>query len=512
MLDKSDWISMKETKRSRVVRFRCLRSQTCFDLGWLTQTHASRHRENECSCLDPSFVAPHIPGAQRLNVVVARGEKRDRAGTFRDTGRSACNDTAADQLTVPPERVYEEIDPFGGFQGQGEVRGQPGESLSVDLDCTVPPGLVDPQLSDQGTDAEPHYLHDLPDDARYSYQPEDGWDPGSPASDSSGASFDLAEADPADDEEPAGLHSEPQYSVLQARLVSHMRKHGLAAREARSLNRTTGWAQAAGKRVSNQVHAVSVRQYVYNHLSMFRNNVQSRFCAEEHLLSNAYGLMERAPSPDPTGVENCYPPTVACAMGVLDVPELEIYEVHMCGKGCVHWWFHMPNQRHHFNTCSAKGGCPECMCPHCGTCRFVKDKKGIHGAERVWFFWDCIHTKALDPEWSSIVLNTQALREKQDSSTTKPSFTKYAEYKRVLQQLPAGTRPENVRSSEPLCALVIWMARVQTRISVVCRFFLVMCSQTPASSSSGTQCMSTCGDSKMLHLKLLPQQGTLYPF
>jgi hypothetical protein len=251
---------------------------------------------------------------------------------------------------------------------------------------------------------------------------------------------------------PVGASPEPHYRLLQARLVEHMKKNSRAAREVFKADKATGWAQAAGKRVSNQMNAVSVRRYVYNKLSMYRHNVESRTSAEQHLLNNAYGLMENPPPPDPAGDENCFPPTVAAAMSILDVPELEICEVHMCSMGFVHWWFHMPKLAQHYRTCSTQGGCPECKCPHCGTCRFVKDKKGIHGAERCWFFFDCMHTKALDPDWASIVLNTQAVREVQNASMSKPSFTKYTEYKRVLRALPAGTKPQNVRLiTSPSC-------------------------------------------------------------
>jgi hypothetical protein len=142
-----------------------------------------------------------------------------------------------------------------------------------------------------------------------------------------------------------------------------------------------GWAQAADKRVTNMPNAVSVRDYSFEHACMYRYDVQSRQCADRHLLANAYGLMRDAPELHPSGVENCYPPSVAAVMSILGV-----YEVNLCSKGCIHWWFYMPHIAEHFRTCSLRGGCEQCLCPHFHTCRFVKDKKGIHGAVRCWFF------------------------------------------------------------------------------------------------------------------------------
>jgi hypothetical protein len=54
--------------------------------------------------------------------------------------------------------------------------------------------------------------------------------------------------------------------------------------------------------------------------------------------------------------------------------------------------------------------CEQCVCPHCQTCRFVKDKKEIHGVVRCWFVFDCLQTRVLDPDWSAVVLNAQANR------------------------------------------------------------------------------------------------------
>jgi hypothetical protein len=115
----------------------------------------------------------------------------------------------------------------------------------------------------------------------------------------------------------------------------------------------------------------------------------------------------------------------------------------------MHWWFYMPNISEHYTTCSLQHGRSECICPHCKTGRFVKDKNGIHGVERCWFFFDCLQTKALDPQWASVVLRTQASRDDRKCHAPKPSFAEEPalEYNRVLQHLPDGTSRENVRPS-----------------------------------------------------------------
>jgi hypothetical protein len=251
----------------------------------------------------------------------------------------------------------------------------------------------------------------------------------------------------------SGSFDAPKYELLQHSLVTHMKQHSLLARERRKASRSRGWAQAAHKGVINSEDAVSVLDYSFEHACMYREDVQSRLCADRHLLSNAYGQFMNLPEPDPAGIENCYPPSVAAVMAVLGVPELEIYEVHFCSKGCIHWWFHMPGIAEHYQKCSLRGGCAKCLCPHCHTCRFVKDKKGIHGAMRCWFFFDCLQTKALDPEWSTAVLNTQADRSATDVTAIKASFAKEpaVEMNRVLRSLPDSVKKESVR---PCCSCI----------------------------------------------------------
>jgi hypothetical protein len=112
-------------------------------------------------------------------------------------------------------------------------------------------------------------------------------------------------------------------------------------------------------------NAISVRGYIFEHACMSRYDVQSPQCADRHLLANAYVLMRDAPESHPSdatqehpsGIENCYPPSVAAVLSILGVPELEVYEVHLCAKGCIHWWIHMPHIAEHSRTCS---GCEQC--------------------------------------------------------------------------------------------------------------------------------------------------------
>jgi hypothetical protein len=173
----------------------------------------------------------------------------------------------------------------------------------------------------------------------------------------------------------------PKYDFLQHALVEHMQQNMKDIREPTRALSAKGWSQARNKRVTSNDTAVYVRDYAFNHLKMYRDQVQSKKFAEQHLFSNAYGLLEVIREPDPGGIENCYPPSIAACSAVLGVPELQKYEVHLCSRGCIHWWLDMPNFQEHFRACN-NPDCPDCICPHCKARRFVKDKKGIHGVER----------------------------------------------------------------------------------------------------------------------------------
>jgi hypothetical protein len=238
----------------------------------------------------------------------------------------------------------------------------------------------------------------------------------------------------------------PQFDILQRRLVEHMKAYSLSGREARLSDRCSGWRQAIGKRVTTSDRAVFVEDYAYNHLRGFRDNVQSKSSADQTLYNNAYGLLENPPDPDPGGVENCYPPSLAACQALLGVPLLEYYEVHLCPNGCIHWWFYMPKLVEHFNSCT-RTNCPDCICPHCKSPRLIKDKKGIHGAMRCWFFFDCLHVKALDADWVTQILGTHAQRDlpASEGHASRPTFYDWPECRRILSQLPPGSTRENER-------------------------------------------------------------------
>jgi hypothetical protein len=442
----------------------CVRSQACRNAEWLSQTRAVQHRRVNCCPLNSVFAYNDVLDAHQ-GAYVLPPDKCTRGGIR--------NMNVQQQLVPGPVHVEHAASP--GFerhllpqldeghqsenQGAEErAAGSGGDhftaehehgSLEVSADH---PHLIPPCWDDTSDDEERH-VGPLVDN-----WPMEPLDPAE--SEHSGGSIDLLQAELNSDHAQAdsdkdndgsqhvGPVEEPDYELLQKRLVAHMTEYCLPAREARRAKRATGWAQAADKRVSNHKGAVRVRDYGFDKLYMYRTDVQSRKSLEEHLLSNAYGLLEDATAPDPAGIQNCLPPTVAAAMAVLGVPLLEWYEVHFCRNGCMHFWFHMPRLVEHYKQCSLKIGCSECVCPHCGACRFVKGKKGIHGAERCWFFFDCLHNKALDPEWASVVLNTQAARDDPNSACTKPSFAQQPapEYERVIQHLSESTKLERART------------------------------------------------------------------
>jgi hypothetical protein len=68
----------------------------------------------------------------------------------------------------------------------------------------------------------------------------------------------------------------------------------------------------------------NVRDYAYNHLKMYRDQVQSKKSAEQHLLSNAYGLLDVIRESDPGGIENCYASSIAACSAVLGVPDVVV--------------------------------------------------------------------------------------------------------------------------------------------------------------------------------------------
>jgi hypothetical protein len=95
----------------------------------------------------------------------------------------------------------------------------------------------------------------------------------------------------------------PKYDFLQHALVEHIQQNMKASREPTKVVSTKGWSQARNKRMRNSETAVYVRDSAYHHLKMFRDQVQSKKSAEQHLLSNAYGLLDVICEPDPCGVE-----------------------------------------------------------------------------------------------------------------------------------------------------------------------------------------------------------------
>lgn len=254
--------------------------------------------------------------------------------------------------------------------------------------------------------------------------------------------YDLAEGEaegiaPVEEEGPP---TEPLNDVLHARMVHLLETHSLASEEREDPrdDRTTGWAQAASKQLSSRdPDSQLVRDYAFDRLRAYRENVQSRECADMNLHLNATRQFPARGKPDPAGFLNCYPPSIAACEAILDVPDLSIYCIHLCSSGCEHWWTFMPEYRSHFRNC---GGCELCRCPHCGAHRFVKCKsKGIRGAQVCWLFFDAFQVMMLSADLAQAVLEGQAARgdaSVSDQHPSKPSLSKYGEGKRLLQELP----------------------------------------------------------------------------
>lgn len=276
-------------------------------------------------------------------------------------------------------------------------------------------------------------------------------------------SSEASEIDMLQDEEPAmdmvqpqgipRVAQEPQHGVLHARLVQLLESLSLAKQgyddgtelegKEEDEMEPTGWATAANKRLTSMVpNSAPVRDYVYRELGKLKNTVKSRDSANKDLYDNAHYQFESLPPPDPEGHLNCWPPSLDACESVLNVPELSKYRIHLCPKGCIHWWTHSPTASQCFHNCpKGPAGCDQCRCPHCKSHRFVKGKQGVVGAQTCWLFLDAIQDMFLDPDWANAVMKAQAMRDNEDEEghdglAGKPSFARYKEYARLCTVLP----------------------------------------------------------------------------
>lgn len=199
-----------------------------------------------------------------------------------------------------------------------------------------------------------------------------------------------------------------------------------------------GWAGARNKRVLPRFrNSQAVRDYAYEELSKLATKTKSRECAEQDLKDTAR-RHAHVGKPDPEGFDNCYPNSIYACEKVLDVPELNRYLIHVCTTPrCIHFWLYMANAAHHYRTCENLE-CPDCKCPYCGSSRFVKGQQGVVGAQSCWLFIDAIQSLFLQPDFSTAVLASQALRDSEGGNgfTGKPSFAMSSEYGRLCTVLP----------------------------------------------------------------------------
>lgn len=234
-----------------------------------------------------------------------------------------------------------------------------------------------------------------------------------------------------------------QNKVLHRRMAQLVERCSISAEEggneeAMDTEKPTGWARARYNRVNcKDPHSQLVSDYAYDHLKLYRENIQSRKCADMHLYMNATRQFPGIGEPDPAGSSNCYPPSIDACEAILGVGDLSKYLIHLCPTGCEHWWTFMPDYGSHYQRCY---GCDLCKCLHCGANRFRQDsKRGIRGAAMCWLFADVFQTMVLDAELAAAVLQGRAARNDPDLSdghASKPSFAKYQEGRRLQEQLP----------------------------------------------------------------------------
>jgi hypothetical protein len=173
---------------------------------------------------------------------------------------------------------------------------------------------------------------------------------------------------------------------------------------------------------ANLPNSATCREYAYFHLKRWRSGSGvSKSHAEETLRYFAHAYQKGEPN-GPGMQNNRHPPSLYACQEILDVPDPETYEYHVCSRGCTHWWSHMNNPAQHLRSCD---GCSKCQCPHCHSERYkllnarsrLRDSQYVEPAQKCWFFYDVFYHMFLSIEWVTAVLNSQQNKQASFHST-----------------------------------------------------------------------------------------------
>jgi hypothetical protein len=127
------------------------------------------------------------------------------------------------------------------------------------------------------------------------------------------------------------------------------------------------------------------------------------------LLAHA-GVMNGENGPDES---NRWPPSLYICRRLLSVPDLSAYEIHVCPKGCRHYFSPLVSPEDHLRNCK---GCDLCLCPVCLAPRFNKQDWGLEPASKCYFLHDVVEQWMMDSEWLSYFLKSKETVGKEGAS------------------------------------------------------------------------------------------------
>jgi hypothetical protein len=140
-------------------------------------------------------------------------------------------------------------------------------------------------------------------------------------------------------------------------------------------------------------HSCTVMQAAYSILHNMISTSSTFDAASRNLDFIVYSVFAGTPSPD--NPHNRFPPSLHICYQIVGVKEISDFVVHMCPKGCMHWWTHFVHASEH------KGcqGCPTCRCPHCHGSRFHQVRGTWLPAHPVYYFPDVFEQFFLNRHW-----------------------------------------------------------------------------------------------------------------
>jgi hypothetical protein len=154
------------------------------------------------------------------------------------------------------------------------------------------------------------------------------------------------------------------------------------------------WAETAQVPICELIpHSCTVMQAAYSILHNMISTSSTFDAASRNLDFIAYSVFAGTPRPD--NPHNRFPPSLHVCYQVVGVKDISEFVVHMCPKGCMHWW------TQHVHASEHKGcqGCGTCRCPHCHSSRFHQVRGMWLPAHPVYYFPDAFEQFFLNRHW-----------------------------------------------------------------------------------------------------------------